>query len=166
MDGVRGKTEAQIQQAVDAARKTRREFFADDSAVRIGLIRMLGRYNVEVRYKSWAKSPKKEGDKYILTLYASTPEGRENYILAHELGHIVLGHNIEAMRERFSDGQLSVEERQANIFANNLLMPERKFRDVCRECGNRVEKVAYSFCVTPSAAGVRMAMLGIEEGKR
>ena len=160
-------TEAQIQQAVDAARKARREFFYDDpDDVRVGIFRMLGRHNVEVRYKTWARSPKQEGNKHILTLYASTPEGRENYILAHELGHIVLGHSIEAMRERFSDGQLSVEERQANIFANNLLMPERKFRDVCRECGNRVEKVAYSFCVTPSAAGVRMAMLGIEEGKK
>lgn len=142
-------TESQIQQAVDAARQARREFFADDPAVRVGLIRMLGRHNVEVRYKTWARSPK----------------GRENYILAHELGHIVLGHSIEAMRERFSDGQLSVEERQANIFANNLLMPERKFRDVCSECRNNVYWVAYSFGVTPSAAGVRMAMLGIEEGE-
>lgn len=158
-------TEEQVQQAVDAARKARSEFFADDPAVRVGLIRMLGRYNVEVRYKSWSRSPKKEGGKHILTLYASSPEGRENYILAHELGHIMLGHSIDAMRERFSDGQLSVEERQANIFANNLLMPESKFRDVCRECGNRVEKVAYSCGVTPSAAGVRMAILGIEEGK-
>lgn len=159
-------TESQIQQAVDAARQARSEFFADDPAVRVGLIRMLGRHNVEVRYKTWARSPKQEGNKHILTLYASTPEGRENYILAHELGHIVLGHSIEAMRERFSDGQLSVEECQANIFANNLLMPERKFRDVCSECRNNVYLVAYSFGVTPSAAGVRMAMLGIEEGKK
>lgn len=159
-------TEAQIQQAVEAANMARCEFFYDDPDVRIGIIRMLGRYNVEVRYKTWARSPKKDGNKYILTLYASTPDGRINFILAHELGHIVLGHSIDAMRERFSDGKISDEERQANIFANNLLMPEKKFRDVCRECGNRVEKVAYSFGVTPSAAGVRMAMLGIEEGKR
>lgn len=156
-----------IQQAVDAARKARREFFYDDpNDVRVGIFRMLGRYNVEVRCKTWARSPKKDGNKYILTIYFNTPDGRINCILAHELGHIVLGHSIDDMRERFSDGQLSVEERQANIFANNLLMPEKKFRDVCRECGNRVEKVAYSFGVTPSAAGVRMAMLGIEEGKK
>lgn len=158
-------TEKQIQQAVDAARKARSEFFADDPDVRVGLFRMLGRYKVEVRCKTWARSPKKEGDKYILTIYFNTPDGRINYICAHELGHIVLGHSIESMRECFANGEISVEERQANIFAANLLMPERKFRDVCRECGNRVEKVAYSFGVTPSAAGLRMAMLGIEEGK-
>lgn len=158
-------TEDQIQQAVDAAKKARREFFYDDPDVRVGLIRMLGRYNVEVRYKTWARSPKKDVNKYILTLYFNTPDGRINYILAHELGHIVLGHSIDTMRERFSDGKISDEERQANIFANNLLMPEKKFRDVCRECGNRVEKVAYSFGVSNSAAGARMSILGIEEGR-
>ena len=158
-------TEEQIQQAVEAARQARHEFFADEPEVHVGIMRMLGRYNVEVRYSNWYAGPKKDGDKYVLTIYFKTPSGRITYILAHELGHIVLGHSIEAMRERFSDGQISVEERQANIFANNLLMPERKFRDVCRECGNRVEKVAYSFGVTPSAAGVRMAILGIEEEK-
>ena len=104
-----------------------------------------------------------DGNKYILTLYFNTPDGRINYILAHELGHIVLGHSIDAMRERFYDGQISDEERQANIFANNLLMPEKKFRDVCRECGNSVEKVAYIFGVSNVAARERMAILGIEE---
>ena len=157
-------TETMIKQAVDAAQKARREFFYDDpDDVRIGIFRMLGRYNVEVRYKTWGRSPKMDGDKYILTIYFNTPDGRINYILAHELGHILLG--IDVMRERFHDGQISDEERQANIFAANLLMPERKFRAVCRECGNSVEKVAYIFGVSNSSAKTRMTLLGIEEGR-
>lgn len=45
-------------------------------------------------------------------------------------------------------------------------MPEKEFREKSRECGNDVEEVAFWFGVTPSAAGVRMTMLGIEEGKQ
>ena len=156
-------TEEQIQQAVEAARQARHEFFADEPEVHVGIMRMLGRYNVEVRYRNWYAWPKKDGDKYVLTLYFNTPDGRKNYILAHELGHIVLGHSIEDMSERFSDGQLSVEERQANIFANNLLMPEKDFREACSRHKNNAYRVAYEFGVMPSAAGVRMTILGIEE---
>ena len=61
----------------------------------------------------------------------------------------------------FRSGELTDEERQANVFAAELLMPKEKFRQVCRECGNNVYEVAFRFGVSPSAAGVRMSILGI-----
>lgn len=158
-------TEEQIQQAVDAARQARSEFFADDPAVGTAIFRMFAKYNVEVIYRQHGEAPREDGGKYILTLPKRTMPETDHYRMAHELGHIILGHSHEAMRLPVST-EISDEDRQANIFAANLLMPERKFRDVCSECRNNVYWVAYSFGVTPSAAGVRMAMLGIEEGKR
>lgn len=43
-------TESQIQQAVDAAQKARKEFFADDPSVGTAIMRMCAKYNVEVYY--------------------------------------------------------------------------------------------------------------------
>lgn len=158
-------TEEQIQQAVEAAQKARREFFADDPAVCYAIMHLCAKYNVEVRYGKHGADTRKEGDKYIFTLPKNTTLERDRYRMAHEFGHIILGHSVEDMR---LDGgiKISDKDRQANIFAAEFLMPEKDFREKRRECGNDVENVAFWFGVTPSAAGVRMVMLGIEEGKR
>lgn len=153
-------TEAQIQQAVDAAQKARREFFADYAGVRIALMRMFARYNVEVWFEDVGQPPIKDGDKYVLTLPNDTSALRDHYTLAHEMGHVIMGHSIDAMKVSGTE-----EDKQANIFAAELLMPEKEFREVCRKCRNNKFKVASKFGVMPSAAGVRMAILGIEEEK-
>lgn len=154
----------QIQQAVDAAQTARKEFFADDPSVGTAIVRMCAKYNVEVYYGKHGEDARREGDKYIFTLPKNTTLERDRYRMAHEFGHIILGHSVADMR---LDGgiKISDKDRQANIFAAEFLMPEKEFREKCRECGNDVEDVAFWFGVTPSAAGVRMAMLGIEEVK-
>lgn len=158
-------TEEKIQQAVDAAQKARKEFFADDPSVGTAIMRMCAKYNVEVYYGKHGEDARREGDKYIFTLPKNTTLERDRYRMAHEFGHIILGHSVEDMR---LDGgiKISDKDRQANIFAAEFLMPEKEFREKCRECGNDVEEVAFWFGVTPSAAGVRMDILGIEEGKQ
>lgn len=153
-------TEAQIQQAVDAAKKARREFFMRHSGVRAALMRMFKRYNVEVWFDDVGKPTRKDGDKYVLTLPNDTSSLIDHYTLAHEMGHIIMGHSIDAMKVSGTD-----EDKQANIFAAELLMPEKEFREVCRKCRNNKFKVASKFGVIPAAAGVRIAILGIEEGR-
>lgn len=157
-------TEEHILQAIEAAMKARREFFADDPVVGVAIFRMCSWYNVEVIYRCHGEAPIKDGDKYIITLPQYTPLENDNVRIAHELGHIILGHGIEVMRMPVRT-EISDEDRQANIFAAEMLMPEDKFREKCRECRNDVENVAFWFGVTPSAAGVRMAILGIGEGE-
>lgn len=117
-------TEAQIQQAVDAAQKARREFFADLAGVHIALMRMFARYNVEVRFEDVGQPTRKDGDKYVLTLQNDTRRLRDHYTLAHEIGHIIMGHSIDAMKVSGTE-----EDKQANIFAAGLLMPEKEFRE-------------------------------------
>ena len=68
--------------------------------------------------------------------------GRRRFTLAHELGHLLLGHGEHLVREyfqssdRFSQGLESVESRevrsleyQANRFASSLLLPEAPLRE-------------------------------------
>ena len=56
----------------------------------------------------------------------------------------------------------SLRDRQASVFAAELLMPREAFCRVCRTCGNDVTRVAFHFGVSPAAAGVRMAIPGLE----
>ena len=60
---------------------------------------------------------------------------RKRYVLAHELGHILLHANMNAS---FSDDDTTLEgfkkgpqEKEANDFAAELLMPEDSFRKAC-----------------------------------
>ena len=50
---------------------------------------------------------------------------RRRFTVAHELGHVILGHSLDRAqnRTRESDSGLSPLEVQANIFARDLLMP-------------------------------------------
>lgn len=101
-------TKEQIQQAVDAARKARREFFADDLAVGDAIMRMCAKYNVEVYYGKYGEDARKEGDKYIFTLPKNTKLERDRYRMAHEFGHIILGRSVEDMR---FDGGIKISDK-------------------------------------------------------
>lgn len=75
---------------------------------------------------------------------------RLNFTLAHEIGHIYLGHQ--------RDGDL--EEIEANFFAAELLMPEPVVRYLMRENnGLRAEDLHEWFYVTRMAAEKRLQTL-------
>lgn len=50
---------------------------------------------------------------------------RRRFTLAHELGHALLGHNLDEIHYRNSeiDSQTDAQEVEANIFARDILMP-------------------------------------------
>lgn len=62
---------------------------------------------------------------------------RKRYVLAHELGHMLLHPDKEAS---FTDDDTTIEgykkgpqEKEANDFAAELLMPEKLFREACKK---------------------------------
>lgn len=50
---------------------------------------------------------------------------RRRFTLAHELGHALLGHNLDKIhyRNNENDSQTDMQELEANVFARDILMP-------------------------------------------
>ena len=151
----------QLQEVVETSHKIRRKFFVDYEPPYYGFIRFFKEYKVKIRYKCHKEPLKRENDEFIITFPLCTPTEIDNFTVAHKIGHIAMGHNLEDMPSVHKDKNAPLEDKQANIFAAELLMPEKMFRDVCEECRNKVNWVAYSFSVPPSIAGMRMVTLGL-----
>ncbi len=85
---------------------------------------------------------------------------RINFTLSHEIGHIVLLHhflipNKILMSSRSKD---SIWERQANIFARNILMPAKNLKQMIDTgCGNHIGNEEYG--VSKKAFEVRLKTL-------
>lgn len=62
---------------------------------------------------------------WVITLNETHPASRRRFTLAHELGHIVLGHESSIAAE---DDERERLEREADAFASELLMPQADAR--------------------------------------
>lgn len=87
---------------------------------------------IQVRYHcvddvDFSFSIKKNGE-YFIFAYISSNQGRDRWSVAHELGHIVLGHYElypvdTIMYDRLTDRERYILDREADIFTEELLMP-------------------------------------------
>ena len=66
------------------------------------------------------------GGRWIIALPARANWFRENWDLAHELGHLVMGHHDDEIGDAQADGH----EAAANAFAAELLLPVKAFKSV------------------------------------
>ena len=92
--------------------------------------------------------------------------GRGNFTVAHELGHIILGHDKDNDREYDTRAEIIAPERKtkeydANEFAAELLMPAEKFKEVWEEKQDLLS-LALFFNVSIMATNVRMSRLGMK----
>ncbi len=104
-------------------------------------------------------------DKRIL-LNPSEYEKRRNFTLAHELGHIILGHGRDRdseydTRETVWNPEKNSREYAADELAAELLMPEEEFKKLWTAYGN-VPELADAFEVSIMAAKKRLDRLGIK----
>lgn len=95
--------------------------------------------------------------------------GRMNFTIAHELGHWLLHKDLaqeklqglegEILICRGIDRQIDSKERQANLFATYLLMPEEFIRNEITKFKfdrNIIRKMAEKFCVSKQAMEIRL----------
>ncbi len=68
------------------------------------------------------------GGIWIIFVNINQIYSRQRFTIAHEIGHIALKHRCADYHlMAISDGR---QERQANVFAAELLMPVREFKDI------------------------------------
>lgn len=92
---------------------------------------------------------------------------RRRFTAAHEIGHHVLGH-VTPQRDQFRDGKhiftgdkQSILERQANLFAADLLMPKFAVEHaILKENIRTIESLAFKFNVSQIAMRIRLEKLG------
>ena len=92
--------------------------------------------------------------------------GRYNFTLAHELGHIILGHDKDNDREYDTRAEIIAPERKtkeydANEFAAELLMPATKLKEIWEEKQDIILLASF-FNVSIMATNVRMSRLGMK----
>lgn len=104
--------------------------------------------------------------RYVISYNSYDPHSRIRFTLAHELGHHVLGHtqNGRKLREYsnpdHNDGNY-MEERDANRFAAELLMPQDAVATLInREKVYAIPELANRFGVSEEAMYWRMKNLG------
>lgn len=65
-----------------------------------------------------------DGEQWFIVYDDLVPLGRKRFTIAHELGHIFLGHPlVSGLHTRINSGELSQIESEANIFASRFLAP-------------------------------------------
>ncbi len=102
---------------------------------------------------------KSKTGKWIIIVNSNQIYTRLRFTIAHEIGHIVLNHsNTEPeFYSFFSGGITTYKERQANVFATELLMPVPKFKELYFNKGiTSVFDIANYFKVSKQAAEIRI----------
>ena len=88
---------------------------------------------------------------------------RQRFTIAHELGHFLLGHGMgeEHQEEMIDDvfDRPQPQEREANLFASSLLMPEDWIKKYVKKNGMEIESLAKTFEVSKQAVTIRLLQL-------
>lgn len=98
-------------------------------------------------------------NKYYINIAVSGTRARDRWSLAHELGHIILGHYdlyvVDTVDEdRLTEKERYILDREADIFTEELLLPEEWVLKY-----NNPKKVKEAFDVSWEAASIRLSNL-------
>lgn len=120
--------------------------------------------------------------KTILGVNAGHSENRQRFTIAHELGHYLLhpldevlidrkgyGYGYGRLRSLDSSSGEFKEEREANLFAAELLMPDATLRkrayatefDFMDDSEEVVQSLAKEFKVSPQSLTIRLVQMGL-----
>ena len=98
---------------------------------------------------------------FTIFLSDSSSELRDNFTLAHELGHYIIHSELGKKSAKFTRYGSHQMEWEANWFAAALLMPKKKFQDMAKKYEYSTIKLAAYFNVSEMAIEVRKKVLKI-----
>lgn len=130
-----------------------------------GLVRALG---IKLVYKSLADDisghlQQSDDGQWLITVNALHHPNRRRFTIAHELGHYFLhsrDQNDFVDKILFRSSDSDPIEREANVFAAELLMPSAEFQNLIKQGTTMVEHLAQRFNVSAMAVRVRAKELG------
>ncbi|MDH7576578.1 MAG: ImmA/IrrE family metallo-endopeptidase [Bacillota bacterium] len=106
--------------------------------------------------------------RYVVSVYLSGDEGRDRWSLAHELGHIKLGHfeiyDVDTLaKDKLNDAERYILDKEADIFAEELLMPAEWLREIMGIVSDftQIEEIKKLFGVSLGALVNRLEELEI-----
>ena len=103
----------------------------------------------------------------VIKVNSNDNDTRQRFTIAHELGHLMLGHLADGRKFRdpsknYTLGSYDPKERDANYFAAALLMPDDAVRAYAAGMENpTATTLANAFGVSKAAMGIKLKMLGI-----
>lgn len=100
-----------------------------------------------IEHSGWSINDE-DGNEREIIVNKLEPEYRQRFTIAHEIGHIILGHKGRSYRtddlEQYKDTISRMNEVSANIFAAELVMPKslvmKTFIDEIKRIGYSVEQ--------------------------
>lgn len=103
----------------------------------------------------------RDGDDGLITVSSTHPITRQNFSIAHELGHFELHQGINQLctNRDMRDYRRSPVEREANCYAANLLMPDSMFAPLVegrRPGVDLVSEIAQRFGTSLTATAIRL----------
>ena len=103
---------------------------------------------------------------YYMTFIHLSSYGRNRWSIAYELGHVKLGHveKVGTLCERNpTNRQDFIMEKEADLFARNLLMPSMWVKHFVSKMPRRniIDEIMEEFGVSRQAAQTRLSELGI-----
>lgn len=101
---------------------------------------------------------------YLVLINQFNKSVRKRFTLAHEIGHVYLRHYLKygLYKTRDYRDHKSIIERQADIFATELLMPKHWVRRYFYQIKN-IEEMAKLFWVSKRAMTIRLQELNLIE---
>ena len=100
------------------------------------------------------------GGKRYICVNGKDREERQRFTICHEIAHIVLGLPSEHKAQPWWSAKRPLAERLCDIFAAELLLPEKLFQPVAEDAAvslASIETLANDFCASFTATGSRYA---------
>ncbi|HET7559727.1 MAG TPA: ImmA/IrrE family metallo-endopeptidase [Limnochordia bacterium] len=95
-------------------------------------------------------------DRHLIFVDRRLSLGRRRFTIAHELGHIILGHLLHVRTSQTTDRMM---DKEANCFAAELLMPRHL---IAPQASTSIDNLAQTFGLTPELVRMRLVQLGLE----
>lgn len=144
-----------------AATQLRNEYAKENQPLKVTFNQICNDKNICIEYTDEDEHAEQTDGGWKIKLRRDTSYARDNFTIAHELGHIILKHPVDNERKVHRNGDRTQFEIEADRFAAEFLMPKDEFIKAAQDFDNDERKLSEKFEVSKAAVLVRMSVLNI-----